>query len=343
MKTLLLIAFTACILLGIAIEAQADANFDVNFLESFDTQGMRHLPSYLRPSSLLRYSRDGGIDDGLNPFGNCTNSATCGSSWVRKVYVGPNCQSSAQTYFERLSNKTDPKCTSLLPDVDATLLTVCDRSLNALGAWVHVGFSDSCPSSGRSQFNGYHLGTCINTDFTDPLASPYSFAVYCSFQDAVNAKPSPSYPAFVAETPVNGTGCANETNSCDAIASRSYWKSSTTCEADATNVEPVLPGILLDSCYNLSDVSLPDARNMKMTCMADWLKVGTYGRGCAPSALTLFTLYSTKQCLTGAVAGPAGSSSRFSCKYVPSPGDAATLYNNSPILMALALLALIML
>lgn len=335
MKSLACIAFTAFILLGVAIEAQATANFDATIGE----QGMRHLPSYLQVSSVLRYARDG-IDDGVPTFGNCTNTATCGASWIRKVFVGPNCQSSAQVYFEKLSNMTaSGTCESLQPNVNASLLTVCDRSLNALGGWIHLGL-DSCPSSGRSQFNGYTLGTCINTDSEDPLASTASFAVYCNFKDAANAKPSASYPAFAADSPLAGTGCPNNASSCDAIAYMSSWNSSSTCQANASQSEPLIPGVLLNTCYNLSDVTLPDSANLKMTCKPDFLHIGTYGRGCAASARTFLTLYSTKQCIGPALSAGSNSSSRFYCKY-DSAGT--SLYNTPPLLMVLALFALIML
>lgn len=344
MKRSSLIAVGLLVLFAVANGAQAGAFSGSNDLESVHLQGMDLLPSLWHPSSLeSRYTRDT-IDDGVNTYGNCTNSATCGSSWVRKVFVGPNCQSSAQTYYEKLSNGTSTDaCESIPfpnPSIQASRLQVCDKGMNALGAWFYIG-SATCPSSRKAQFTGYNLGTCINTNSSNPLDSSLSFAVYCSFRDASSSKPSASYPAFAASV-INETktGCPNNAPSCDKIAYRAEWNDSDTCQANASDIAPLFTGMVTGTCYQTGDISLPDTVNYKISCLPTFVKIGSYGRGCASSALTTMSIYNTQICLDSTLSGGGLSSSRFYCKYTSA---APSAYLASPILLMFALSVLALL
>ena len=236
------------------------------------------------------------------------DKTNCGNDFVRQIWEGPNCQGSNFT-FHRLSNSS---CRAS-PFVDSmSSNSVCDGA--SFGTWTYIG-SNNCNISHRSDFIGYGVGICINSDPHDPLSSTSSYVYWCNVTDAFkgvkihDTTPVDRKALDVKDAPAP---CPASDPHCSRAIEIAYWADSDSCAGDDFTYSPAFesfPHVTTGKCYftNGSNSVIPMS-NLKITCDEDVMTVHAM-QGCGRNARTFLLTKRGKVCLRSID----GSSEQLKC------------------------------
>ena len=265
------------------------------------------------------------------------NASTCGEGWVIQTWNGPNCVGSTNN-FTLVHALTDPTCTNQDVSRNTSRLLVCDTTLGFFGTWMLTG-SATCDESYKDFFAGYRIGSCLNSNITNPSNSNYSVALWCSYKDAIASKPTATTPYTLGATIPTSNPCPNNQTTCDEVPYYQVWEDNGMCMGNSTRVDH--PNMTLDTCYSFP---IPNSTtnafiNFQLSCRSEgFLLFGIYGRQCQDSAASFIAAYNTKNCLSAQ-----GKSYRYVCRTF-APSSANGLWSGSfPILSLIFIFALALL
>lgn len=269
------------------------------------------------------------------------NASTCGDGWVLQTWNGPNCLGST-TNFTLYHNVSDPTCTNQDVSRNTSRLLVCDPTQGFFGTWMLTG-SATCDESYRDYFSGYRVGSCLNSNITDPSKSNFSVAIWCNYKDAIANKPSATTPYTLGATLPTSDPCPKNQSTCDQVPYYQEWDDNGMCLGNSSRTDH--PNMTLDTCYSfIIPNSTTNAHiNFQLSCRSEgYLLFGIYGRNCEPSAASFIAAYNTRNCLSSQ-----GKSYRYVCRTAtPSSANRPAWSGTFPILpmistiVVLALLSL---